>query len=103
MMTIAFFGVILPNHPFDYIYNTLLSKQIQKPKLPGRSPQLKFACTIATIFIGTIIFLFYNNFMIAGYIVGAVLIGVASLVATIDLCIPSKIYNAVFAKKIKLV
>ena len=98
MMLIAFLGVILPYHPFDYIYNNILSKRLNKPKLPPRAPQLKFACGIASLWIGGIIFLFHNSLMLEAYIFGGLLIVVASLVGGIDYCIPSKIYNAIFLK-----
>ena len=103
MMVIAFFGVILPNHPFDYIYNLVLRKKMNKPKLPPRSNQLKFACSIATLMIGATIYLFYSGIIAWGYIVGLSLIGVATLVASIDFCIPSKIYNAFFIRNPKTV
>lgn len=93
MFLIAFGGVVLPNHPFDYIYNHLLADRMGKPKLPPRSKQLKFACTMATIVIGATIYFFASGMMIAGYVMGAQLIVAASLVSTIDFCIPSIIYN----------
>jgi hypothetical protein len=102
MLLIAFLGVVLPYHPFDYIYNNLLSKQLGKPILPPRTAQLKFACGLATLWIAVTIILFYNNLTLAGYIVGFVLIGVASLVATVDFCIPSKIYNKIFSNQVNL-
>ena len=40
MLGIAFLGIVLPNHPFDYVYNHTLSGWINKPKVPARSPQL---------------------------------------------------------------
>jgi len=100
MMSIAFLSVVLPNHPFDYIYNVLLAKRMNKPKLPRRSVQLKFACSIATLTIATTIYLFESKLVLAGYITGFALVGVATLLSSIDLCIPSKIYNALFLKKI---
>jgi len=103
MMLIAFLGVLLPNHPFDYLYNNVLRKKMNKTKLPRRSNQLKFACTIATLWIGGTIYLFYSGLTTWGYIGGASLIVVAALVGTIDMCIPSKIYNALFIKKTKTV
>lgn len=96
---IAFMGVVLPFHPFDYFYNNLLSKRLNKPRLPRRSAQLKFACTIATLFIGGTIYLFSQELMLAGYILGGSLIGVGLLVSTIDFCIPSIVFNRLFQKK----
>lgn len=98
MLLIAFMSVILPNHPFDYIYNYFLSVRLKLPKVPPRSSQLKFACTIATVWIGGTIYLFVNNYMLQGYIAGGVFIGVALIVSTTDLCIPSLLYNTIFNK-----
>ena len=102
MNVIAFLGIVLPNHPFDYIYNHLLSKRLGKPKLPPRSRQLKFACGMATAGIAATIYLFSNEMMVAGYINGFSLVLVAGLVSTIDLCIPSVIYNFLFLNRQKL-
>jgi hypothetical protein len=99
MGSIAFLGVVLPNHPFDYIYNYWLRYSLHKPKLPTRSIQLKFACSMATAFIATTIYLFSSGYMTAGYVVGSLLIVVATLVSSIDFCIPSIIYNSVILKK----
>ena len=96
MTAIAFFGVILPNHPFDYIYNFGLRQVLKKPKLPKRSKQLKFACGIATIWLLATIYFFHSGQIMAGYILGGMLAAVASTVAATDFCIPSTIYNLIF-------
>jgi hypothetical protein len=96
MLVVAFFGVVLPNHPFDYFYNHVLSKRMHKPVLPARSKQLKFACGMATVMIGATISLIYTGNLLAAYILGGVLISVATLVSTIDFCIPSIIFNTIF-------
>ena len=101
MMMVSIFGVILPNHPFDYIYNTLLSGPLNKPKLPSRSKQLKFACIVSTIWLTTTIYLFYTNLAIAGYVSGGVLFSIAFLVSTTDFCIPSLVYNFLFKYQVK--
>lgn len=96
LMIISLFGVILPYHPFDNIYNHLLRGVVNKPKLPPRSKQLKFACTIATIWIGIHIYLFYVGLTIAGYVSGGLMFSITLLVSTTDFCIPSTIYNLLF-------
>ena len=58
ILIIAFSAVVLPNHPFDYLYNYIISHVIRRPKLPTRSKQLKFACSLATCFIALTIYLF---------------------------------------------
>jgi len=100
MMLIAFLGIILPNHPFDYIYNFGIRKLIGRPKLPPRSKQIKFACTIATVWLAGTITLFYIGFFLAGYIFGGILFLMAFTVSTTDICIPSLLYN--FMYKIKV-
>jgi len=101
MMIVAFFGFILPNHPFDYIYNYFLSSPMNKPKLPRRAKQAKFACIIATGWLAATIYLFYSGLDIAGYVVGGLLFAVAILVASTDICIPSLIYNLLFRYEVK--
>jgi hypothetical protein len=101
MMVVSILGILLPNHPFDYIYNIFLSKPMNKPKLPHRSKQLKFACTVATIWLAATIYLFYTGLTIAGYISGGLLFFVAFLVSTTDICIPSLIYNSLFKYEVK--
>ena len=93
MMLMAFLGVVLPNHPFDYFYNYVLSKRMNKPKLPKRDTRLKFACTIATIWIGATVFIFASGSTIGGYIVGGSLLVAVFSVAFFDFCIPSVVYN----------
>ena len=99
MTLVAFFGIILPYHPFDYIYNHLLRGFLNKPELPPRSKQLKFACIIATLWLIVTISLFYMGLATAGYVSGGMLFSVAFLVSTTDFCIPSTIYNAIFKVK----
>ncbi len=90
---VALLSIFLPNHPFDYIYNDLMWKWMKKPQVPRRSIQLKFACTLATIFIASTIYFMSSGMMTAGYLMGGQIIAVASLVSFTDLCIPSKVFN----------
>ena len=93
MMVVALFGVLLPNHPFDYIYNYGIRDLMGKPKLPRRSKQIKFACIVATIWLAITIGLFHIGFVTGGYIVGGVLFSLTFIVSTTDICVPSLIYN----------
>ncbi len=93
MMVVALFGVLLPNHPFDYIYNYGIRDLMGKPKLPRRSKQIKFACIVATIWLAITIGLFHIGFATGGYIVGGVLFSLTFIVSTTDICVPSLIYN----------
>jgi len=93
MILIALYGVLLPHHPFDYIYNHLLSRLLNKPKLPPRSIQIKFACSIATIWLAFTAGLFLLDYMLPGYVLGVMLFLSAFTVTTTDICIPSLLYN----------
>jgi hypothetical protein len=99
MLGIAFLGIVLPNHPFDYVYNYTLRRKWNRLKLPARSPQLKFACMIATTWLAMIIYLMANTYATAATLMAVALILVALSPATTDFCVPSAIYNALFQKK----
>ncbi len=99
MTIVAFLGIILPYHPFDYIYNHMLRSLLNKPKLPPRSKQLKFTCVIATLWLTATIYLFYADLAIAGYVLGGLLVAVAFIVSATDFCITSTIYNFIFKVK----
>ena len=99
MFVIAFLGIVLPKHPFDYLYNHTLSTWMNRPRVPARSVQLKFACAIATTWIATVIYLMASGNTTAGILFTVNLILVAMLPATIDYCVPSAIFNALFRRK----
>jgi len=99
MLVIAILGFILPNHPFDYIYNHVLSGRMNRPKLPARSAQLKFACTQASAWLAAVIILMATGNALVGSIMAAVLIGVALLPSTTDYCVPSAFYNSLHQRK----
>lgn len=47
---IAFLGIKLPMHPFDYVYNYVVTKLIRTNTIPGRGTELQVNSTIALIF-----------------------------------------------------
>lgn len=98
-VAIAFLGSFPPYHPLDYLYNYGVRFLFGKPRIPPRSNQGRFACAIATVMNGGIISLFYYGQNLWAYAVGAILISSAVLVSTMDICIPSIIYNYLFKKK----
>lgn len=95
---IAFLAVVLPYHPFDYLYNHGLRHWLDKPKLPKRPAQSKFACGVAGVWLSGISYLFHLSLFTWGYIAGVVLFVVALLVSTIDFCIPSLVCNTLFRR-----
>ena len=98
-LIIAFWGSFPPYHPFDYLYNYVIRHWIGKPKMPPRTNQGRFACRIATVWLGGTIYLFYTGYDAWGYLLGIALVFIAALVSTMDICIPSMIYNLLFKPK----
>ncbi len=47
---IAFFGVILPMHPFDYLYNYTVAKLTSADQIPGRGSELQVNSSVALLF-----------------------------------------------------
>jgi hypothetical protein len=99
VMIIAFFGIFPPYHPFDYLYNYAIRHAVNKPKTPPRSNQGRFACGVATVWLAGIIYCFYIGLNGLGYIAGGILVAIAALVSTTDICVPSMIYNFWFTQK----
>lgn len=96
---IALLGMLPPYHPLDYIYNYGIRHLLGRPKLPPRANQGRFACFLATIMLGIMNYFAYAGNFTAVIVVGAALLTPAFLVTFLDLCIPSKIYNALFVRK----
>ena len=98
---VAFIGIFPPYHPVDYLYNYVIRHIFGKPKLPRRTNQGRFACSIAAAWLAITIYFFYNDYIIISYMFGGTLLTLAILVSTTDICIPSMIYNALFKNTVK--
>jgi hypothetical protein len=98
---VAFIGIFPPYHPFDYLYNYAVRHLLKKPKIPQRTNQGRFACGIAFVWLTIIIYLIKNNHFMASYIMGGILLAIATMVSVLDICIPSMVYNFLFGKKNK--
>lgn len=96
---IAFLAVILPRHPLDYIYNSTIRHMLNLPAVPLRTPQSKFACGIATIWLASILFFMQYGMTLAYQVATLLLLTQAFAVGTIDFCVPSMIYNFLFKNK----
>jgi len=96
---VALFAVILSRHPFDFIYNYGVRHLLGKPAIPTRTIENKFACGIATVWLGIVILLFITGATAAANILVTLLVIQAFVVGTIDFCVPSMIYRAVLGKE----
>ena len=95
---VALASTMLPYHPFDYLYNYVVRHLFSKPRIPHRTAQGRFACDVAFVWLTTIILFFYNGHFITGKILGGILVTMGALVSTMDICIPSMVYNLFFRK-----
>ena len=98
-LAVAFFGTLPPYHPFDYLYNYGVRRLLNKPKIPPRSNQGRFACGIATVWLAGVILLMNAELYVWAYLAGGILLCIAALVSMTDICIPSIMYNFLFKRR----
>lgn len=99
---IAFFGVVLPMHPFDYIYNYVVTKLIGTNRIPGRGSELQVNSSVALVFnLGVIASIIYGvqlNYVVMSLIyVLSSLFFIAILLFTDDFSIYS-VYGLLFKR-----
>jgi hypothetical protein len=98
LMPIAALAALFPVHPFDLIYNHGIRYLRNTGPLPKRRAQSRFACGVGAVWLVATAWAFQSGALMVGYILGAGLTGVAVLVSTTDICIPSMTYNALFRR-----
>lgn len=98
LVFVALPAAFLRFHPFDLIYNHVIRHLRRTGPLPARTPQTRFACGLASVWLVGTALAFQSGLTTAGYGLGFALTGVGLLVGTTDICIPSMIYNALFGR-----
>lgn len=93
---IAALAAALPVHPFDLIYNLGIRRLTSTGPLPRRGAPSRFACGLGAVWLLPTAWLFSTGRLSAGYVLGGLLTGVAALVSTTDICIPSLMFRSVF-------
>lgn len=96
LVPIAALGAAFPVHPFDLIYNYGLRHLTGTGPLPKRGAPNRFACGLATVWLIAMALAFQWEAMIAGYVLGLLLVAVGGLVSIFDFCIPSLIWRTIF-------
>lgn len=61
-----------------------------------RGAPARFACGLGAVWLVVTAWVFHTGHPIAGYVLGGLLTGVAGLVSTTDICMPSLVYRSVF-------
>ena len=92
---IAFLAALSPVHPFDLIYNHGIRHATGTPPLPKRGPPSRFACGIGALWLIVTVGAFQSSLTTVAYVLGFTLAGVAILVSTMDICIPSMIFRTI--------
>ena len=100
LAAIAFLAGVLPVHPFDLIYNHGIRHLTGTRPLPKRGPPSRFACGVGALWLIVTVGVFDAGWTIAGYVLGFTLASVAILVSTIDICLPSMIFRAIFGSPV---
>lgn len=95
---IAVLAALFPVHPFDLIYNHGIRYLRSTGRLPQRRAQSRFACGVGAAWLVATALAFQSGALILGYVLGVALTGIAVLVSTTDICIPSMIYNLLFRR-----
>jgi hypothetical protein len=95
---IAALAALFPVHPFDLIYNHGIRYLRNTRPLPKRRAQSRFACGVGAVWLVATAWAFQSGALAMGYFLGGTLTGIAVLVSTTDICIPSMIYNALFRR-----
>jgi hypothetical protein len=98
----AFAGALLPNHPFDYLYNYGVRRLTKTRPLPRNTAARKFACAMATPWLLATGALFAYGVPVAATVLGIAFFAVAALVSLTHICIPSIIFNFLFGARVDL-
>ena len=96
LLPIASLAAVFPVHPFDLLYNYGIRFLTGTGPLPRRGSPSRFACGLGAVWLVPTAWAFQTGQALPGYVLGALLTGVAVLVSTMDICIPSLMYRAVF-------
>ena len=87
LIPFALLGAILPNHPFDIIYNFGLRHLFGAARLPHYPSGRRIVCMTATVMLFVISWGFYSGIPAVSYAFGGMMIASATLYVTSGLCV----------------
>jgi hypothetical protein len=96
LAVVAAAGAALPFHPFDLVYNHLVRRLTGTRPLPHHASQRRFACGVAAVWLTVTGLVFHAGATTVGYVLGGTITAAAALAGTVQLCIPSLVFNALF-------
>jgi hypothetical protein len=95
LVPIAALAAIFPVHPFDLLYNHGVRYMTRTRPLPKRGAPARFACGVGAVWLVATAVAFQLGATATGYALGGLLVVVALLVSTMDICIPSLAYRSI--------
>lgn len=99
LFTMALFavaGLSFHHTPFDWFYLYAIRPVIDGPDLPKRPAPARFACFFAVVWASLTASAFMIDYNLIGTVLGIALTGAAALMGTVNYCIASKIWRAIY-------
>jgi hypothetical protein len=96
LMPFAAMGGVLRGHPFDVIYHQALRYWLGGRPLPTYRAPRRFACVLATVWVGAAALAFQAGLALIGYALGGSLMLLATVQVSTGFCVPSFIYRGIF-------
>lgn len=96
LAVIAALAAASPVHPFDLVYNHGIRHITGTGPLPRRGAPGRFGCGLGAAWLVATAWAFSAGLTTLAHGLGIALCVVAGLVATVDVCIPSMIWRAIF-------
>jgi hypothetical protein len=95
LMAISAWGMMMPRHPLDYLYNSFVRKWINKPRLPKRPMQVRFGFLSTSLFSALAIGFLIEGLHVPAYAMGYTILFASSLMVILDVNIASVFYNLI--------
>jgi len=95
----AVLGAVLPQHPFDAIYNHGARHVTRTPPIPRYAAPRRFACVVAAAWLAATTACFAAGAPGPGYALGALFTLVALVPVATGFCVPSFVYGLVFNRR----
>jgi len=92
-------GVLLPGHPWDYVYNGVVRRMTRTGPLPRSGWRRRLAFSIATPWLAATACCFHAGAVSAGYVLGVVMATLMLPLATVHLCVVSEIVDNLVGAK----
>ena len=99
LVPFAFLGVVLPKHPFDLIYEWGFRRLLKSPPIPSYGAPRRFACAVATVWLGFTGWAFFSGVNYLGWFLGTAMFLIALVQVSTGFCIPSFSFNRLMGRR----